>query len=489
VLHRNAALIIGLTVIVTSIADGAHAEPTLPTLGLGLKPSSLAKFIQVRVLEESTRASVARASVSLDTLGQWSGPTDGRAPRTFETNVLGRVLLQPIEAPAVNVLTIRKPGYLMITVVGKFLGEVTVYLRPSEATPEIEASGELTGWDRPPELDRVFGGIVFRPMQLTDLLRFELDNLISPLQDFIDVFGKRPIPSNIALPAQDVFLPAGGVRLNKPIYRTLAPADAGFRLVGAQLEGRVQGLISSVDILHGGVVSPTLVNQVEIKRMGLSRVLRAKGDLRENFEATTLLAPRYQITSSRPTFDSTILSVPVVDADGDWRFLFPTDAKALTPGRAVSLQTPANDEWKVRAVATIAISKDNRRFSAVIAMNPTRLLETGEYLTPDLVPDFSKVPESISMRSLPRGIAFAALSRSFRTPGRDVVLPNWWIFILPSAGEVRVPTGKLPAGTSIDRISLAKFEFSGDFDERRIDAETQLRLLARFAYATGRRTP
>jgi hypothetical protein len=62
----------------------------------------------------------------------------------------------------------------------------------------------------------------------------------------------------------------------------------------------------------------------------------------------------------------------------------------------------------------------------------------------------------------------------------------WTVFVLPAAGDARVPTDQLPPRLRVTKYSVSQFDFGSSFDERAIDGAGIMRRLERFTRATAR---
>jgi hypothetical protein len=443
--------------------------------------------VTVLVLDQSTGKPVADAQVTLaDSLERAGSPSQTGIDGTLSFSH-GLAISRSKTA-----LTVYKTGYTAISIVGFGAGvagdrgaEVTVLLKPLPAAsiaaaPTVLASGTITGWAGNPPRDAVTAGLVLRSLTAFDLLHFEAGSLISPIYDTINLFGTHDIPSNIVLPQQDVSLIIGSIHLNKPNYRLPVTRGRELHLVS------VQGTIGARDLMAaaqaGKDASLEILNKLKFSRVGVTGAMTPQKDFKQDMKLTSELKPTHKVTVSASPFKADILVAAAADMDGDRNVLVPTDIKlAASAGAAakpVSLNANAST-GKLRDVVTIAMGDKGSRLSGIVTENAGATVTTGAFLSIDALTDSTTLPATVSFKPVATGLA-AAVYESEGTP-------VWYVYSLPQAGSVTVPSKQIPngAGDKVSAYSVVNLDFGTGFKPGQIDGRTAMKGLLRFARANA----
>lgn len=444
------------------------------SLGFSISRGPADNELVVDVLDERDRSPVAAARVLVGESLQ--SPQQDSV--TAFTDAQGRARFAPLSG--LKAVTVERPGLLRFSVVGVAPGSrLTAYLRaPRDQASDILANGTLTGWqDRG---NRVKAGLVFRTLEAADLLEFNLSSLISTLEDTIDVFGKRRVPSNVVLPDQRVSIVIGSIRLNKPDFRLPMSPRQEVRLGGVQGDAAATDLIGK----HRGF---EILNKLRFRRLALApQSVDARSDFHQDLNADIALAPAHDVTVDRPPFASDVLIAHLCDLQGDRDALLPTDVKLGVsvdrPGevKSVKLSAPPAGLFASQLIASIAMADDGARLSGILSpvgSAPTSV-RPGEFLEAAAPSPEAPLPNAIPLQAPAKGIG--AVLFEPRPAG------GWLVYALPSAGSVNIPASALPPDWRLQSYSIVKLEFGRDFDEREINGFAVMNSLSRFARTRNR---
>jgi len=429
------------------------------------------------------------------TLG-FSTSEDGsqnQVPGQVRVVVRDDLTLQPINDARVSVeesrakiftITASKPGYATTTVVGVTSPMLQIFLKPiAPDAHEAIARGEMTRWN-PTDDSQVQAGFVFRSLTASDLLHFQSSSFISPLRDTIDVMGPQEIPSNVTIPDQEIPIFLGSIRVNKPIYRLPVPRAQESRLVGIQGEIPVSELIAVAT--GGGNMSFELLNKLQFTRVGIGKPTTPLNDFNQDIDPAYALTKQHQVITARSPFDADVLAVAVTDLQGDRSVLLPTDIKLASKSgetprpKGISLSSTRDPVGSSRLVLTVASADNGRRISGIVSDQAGKTVRTGEFLSVSALTDVPSLPAAVDLKAPSQGITVAVFNAG---------QPIWYVYTLPAAGSVRLPTDRLAQRDSIKRFSRVELEFSPGFNERQLDGQTALKTLTRFGTAVSRINP
>lgn len=444
----------GLTVLIAAMATeaGARAE------SIGFSVNDNTPTPSVLVLDDVTGAPINDASISLE---------------------------NPLSSN--SILTVTREGYASTTLIGAQGKNITIYLKPLlETQNDIEASGNVGGWRENPQSRPVYLGLVFKTSSIFDLLHFNTDSVVSPLKDTIDIWGDREIPSNLVLPEQNIPIFIGSAHVNKTNYRLPIVPRTESRLMVAHAEMSADDLIA---VGRGGL-SLDAVNKLTFTRIGLGTPVRPDSNFQQNIDAGIELTPKHQVTVSVPPFEADVLVAAVTDLDGDRYTLIPTDIRmALKAGskrpEPVYIKGTVTPFGKTQNVVSFAMAGKGKRLSGIVNPQAGPTVKPGGFLMADDLKDFTQLPFSIKLRKANQGISTAIFEAGVPVGKSKVrTFPIWYVYSLPSAGDVQISPQKLPFGKyqgKIESYSLSYLEFSQSFDEKNFDGQTVMQGLQRFA--------
>lgn len=496
--HRIRARSTKFFALAMALAFLAAATLLLPSaqagsLGFSIEngdPSSL----QVTVLDEQTLAPVVDAQIEVNSLGNASTSSGDW-----------------VAADTLKAVTVSKPGYVTMTIAGVRGGHLTVHLKRLEiSVAEVIASGTVGGWSMPAHVQspRESGdsgepgalakpialGLVIRSLSGLDLLDFTLQSVVSPLNDTINIWGDREIPSNLVLPPQSIPLLIGSAKVNKLNYRLPVPSGISSRL------GVIQGKMMSNDLIsigQSGELSLSSLNKFEFTRVGLAATVTPNSDFRQDVSADTALSPTHSVSVTAAPFAADVMVAAFTNLYSDRSVMVPTDLKtpisaSLSVGpladatTSVLLKSMAPLQGSTREIVGIALSPDNRKIAGVMVEQASAQLQLPTFLpTPELA-DSLRLPATIRLPAAKQGLSSALFEaprpKAGPTPPGSATYPVWMVMSLPEAGALSISTQTLGTNAaSIRSISLATMEFSPDFDETRIDGLTAIQGLRRFS--------
>jgi len=468
----------GLFIFVAVWAVTAQAQ----SIGFSISDTSsnaASDQVQVTVIDDVTQAPIAGAQVTIsDSIG-FGSVTD-----RMKADALGAVLFRGL-SPSPKTVTVSKSGYATLSVVGVQGSTMTAFLRPVIAQPQtVVSSGIINNWDgASDDSSTAHGGLVFRTMGALDLLNFQISNFISPLKDELDlggIAGKHNIPSNIAIPEQNVSYLFFNIDLNKPTFRLPIPASQQVGLTGIEIEANVSDLVS---IAQSKQFSYDILNKVKFLRVGVTHDFSTDRDVQINFDATTPLVQIHQVSISKePPFQADVIAVSLTDAAGDKSVLIPSDVKTILNSQnqdgpqTVSLSAPQGASPGSLAVATIAIAAKGTQISGVLVSSAGSTVQTGEFLNTEALTQGQAIPSSVQVTSPAQGVGAAIF---------ETDQPVWYVYTLPVAGAVSVPTGKIAASRKLTSYSVNQIEFS-NFDAGSVDGMTIMSKLQRFARSSAK---
>lgn len=466
------------------------------SLGFSLSGDSSSGEIAVSVQDDLTLEAIPDALVSVgDTFGIG---LNARDEWVTLTGSLGESRFKDLTGGA-KTITVYKEGYSAITLVGAQSSRVQIFLKPlATRTPEVIASGIVGGWPVGAPRDvgalgkPVHVGLAFRTLSAFDLLHFNIGTVVSPLKDVIDVWGERHIPSNVVMPRQRIPVFLGSVEVNKPNYRLPVPSGRESRML------TVQGVIDSgdlIDIGQSGTITPDAVNKFQFNRLGLSEVFNPSADFQLNLTGDRALAPAFNVTVNRPPFPADVLAVAYADLGGDRRSLVPTDVKTPVTqagfgahgirASAVSLRSTSAALGQSRGVVAVAVTRDAKRLSGIITEAASGNVSTGDYLPAENLPDVAALPASIRIQAPKLGLGVTVIESGVQIGNKIRTFPVWTVVALPAAGEVQVPTARMPVQQQAKTYSVNQLEFGADFNERAIDGQSIMTSLKRFSRAAA----
>jgi hypothetical protein len=223
-------------------------------------------------------------------------------------------------------ITVLKSGYTTASVFTKYgnVVEIALQAQPNERDFSF-LEGKILGF--PPGVgNRSLEVGLFLPAFRTEsLLSFDPQQMISSYKVEIDVFGKRQVPGNIVLPAQDKKYMFFTIHLEKPTFIMPLPHGMEASMVGAVGNvpmGDAVDLMKNQDFL--GVLNITTLTHVN-----WTAPVSVNGNMRFDITAQHALTQKSVISDFENVPQGLdALSVALFTPNGDGKDLVPMDVKS-----------------------------------------------------------------------------------------------------------------------------------------------------------------
>ncbi|MBC7420051.1 MAG: hypothetical protein H7328_04920 [Bdellovibrio sp.] len=240
----------------------------------------------------------------------------------------------PAEWTAPDHVTVDATGYVRITLLNQQPGDLIIRLSPKHLATKPEIRGEVTQLPVVNSDKLIDFGLVMPALNRSDLLNFDINQVLSPYSDVLTVAGQESrVPTNISLPTQKesyIF----SVTISKPVYSmqvaTFGPKRffaARGQFVFKDVIGEIRAgkpfyeLINYFSILGGSIRDTTIVNPVTNLNIPANEL-----DFKNSFTVTT---PNIQS-------DELLLVLAASQVAGS---LIPTDIKKTTGGQTLVLSS------------------------------------------------------------------------------------------------------------------------------------------------------
>jgi len=364
-------------------------------------------------------------------------------------------------------VTISAPGFLRATYLMQTAhGQVFVLHRlPTQKTYEV--TGQTPGIEVEEGNENADFSVVLPALNRQDLLHFDLDMVLSPQNDILNILGKKvKVPSNVTFPRQQHHY-YFSVTLDKPIYRTYFSHPGQEKLVA--LHGQFP-FEKVVDEIRDGAKFYDLINDFSILKAGMKDV------------QVTLPSQHVDIDVNRFHFSQTrslrsghvgpgeaLLGLAVADIDGN---LLPTDVKYLTIGGVDSLHILPDSKMQIVSVLKRKTEMEGTgadRLSAVILpfsdqVQPEHLplMENPRVMSPTLVQiqnvaptkDVLPIATYALLSTVSSGVMYFSVVDEKK---RAVLSPIWEVYGPGWSQTVEIPAwpGESPIGGRKMRWSVA----------------------------------
>lgn len=267
------------------------------------------------------------------------------------TNSAGEITI-PEQWTAPEMITIDAPGYLRATYF-----ETKPVARKFKLTKKFLAVSELRGKTSGHPVrnkDNIIDfSFVMSAMTRQDLLNFQIQKVISPLNDTIKAVGQEiSIPSNVSLPKQTEKKFFFDVNLEKPQYRLQFPKTGVHRVFIARgrfpFNSVVDGFLEKKDIIE-------MINFFSINGGSLRDVDILPGVTNLDVEVNDLT---FQVKKAfkAPVLKDNQVMIALAATDNNG-YLIPTDFKRVTSQQSVNLST-----WQEFPVYLAQVLKNQYEF-------------------------------------------------------------------------------------------------------------------------------
>lgn len=419
------------------------------------------------------------ASVPFETLG-FSFVGD-RAATALQVDVVDELSGLPILDADVQMsgidqrwVRVRKEGYGELIIGQVPPGRLTVYVKPTGVLGNSEVvEGEPSGY-LPFRRGDVEAGLVIRALGVSDLVALNVQSLISPLKDSVNILGARQLPSNLAFPSQRVnFL----VSINKPTFRMPMSAVRQSRLSVVHASGGLMTLAG----LPSDPGAHDYVNLLTPRKVGWSAPFLPNSRSRVSPAMSVELPQTQTLTVAGYPFEGHYYGMNLIDLESNRQSMVATDVKAVPISSdaqtTIQLKTPATAPAGSTLVPiAAAISNGGNRISAAIATLGSS--QPVQFLSP---PDLAPGPLPASYAVAPADHAYTVLTA--HEASQPVGNRSVQVVVFPSSNGAIVPLADLSRGIQAVRWTLSQLEFDSAHRMDQVSAETLPQLLKRFTFS------
>lgn len=234
-------------------------------------------------------------------------------------------------------ITADAPGYVRQTLLNQKPGLVTFKLNPAYLNSQATITGQVTQLPVVDKDKQIDFGLVMSAMTRADLLNFDLNSVISPINDIMKVASYTiPVPSNVSLPKQKESYIIG-LTIEKPTYRFFTPTLGTRRLFAAA--GRFP-FKTVVDELRGGKPFYEVINYFDLQGGGIRDITSTSAITNLDIPGNELsfTAP---VTIASPTLnaDEVFVALTASEVSG---YMIPTGLKKMDSNTSANLKTLDN---------------------------------------------------------------------------------------------------------------------------------------------------
>ena len=234
-------------------------------------------------------------------------------------------------------VTADAPGFVRQTLLTQQPGHIIIKLNPAQTSTKLTITGQVT---QLPIVDRdknIDFGLVMAAMTRTDILNFDLNSVISPINDVMKVAGNTiPVPTNVSLPKQKESYIIG-INIEKPEYRYFSQTSGTRRLFAAA--GRFP-FKTVVDELRTGKPFYDVINYFDLRGGGIR-------DVTSTSQTTTMDIPGNEleftksvsIASPNLNADEIFVALTASEVSG---FLIPTGIRKMAANTTTTLNVLDN---------------------------------------------------------------------------------------------------------------------------------------------------
>ncbi len=245
-------------------------------------------------------------------------------------------------------------GYVRQTLLNQQPGQLILKLSPAYLATPATIGGQVT---QLPVVDKdkfIDFGLVMSAMTRSDLLNFDLSNVISPISDIMKVASYTvPVPTNVSLPKQKESYIIG-ITIEKPEYRFFTPTMGTRRLFAAA--GRFP-FKTVVDELRAGKPFYDVINYFELHGGGIRDVTVSNPTVNMDIPANELnFTQPISIASPNMNADEVFIALSASEVSG---YLIPTGLQKMTANTTTSLNALDN-----KPIFTVNVLKKQNEFMA-----------------------------------------------------------------------------------------------------------------------------
>ncbi len=264
----------------------------------------------------------------------------------YITNAAAWTTVEHVTADAV--------GYVRQTLLSQQPGQLILKLSPAYLAAQATISGQVT---QLPVVDKdkfIDFGLVMAAMTRSDLLNFDLSNVISPINDVMKVASYTlPVPTNVSLPKQKESYIIS-LTIEKPEYRFFTPTTGTRRLFAAA--GRFP-FKTVVDELRAGKPFYDVINYFDLRGGGIR-------DVTVSNQTATMDIPGNELNFTQPVSiaspnlnaDEVFVALTASEVSG---YLIPTGLKKMAANTTANLNVLDN-----KPAFTVNVIKKQNEFMA-----------------------------------------------------------------------------------------------------------------------------
>lgn len=267
------------------------------------------------------------------------------ANNLMETDRQGQVMAPP-EWNGPLAITVDHSGYLRMTYLAVSPQSLTFKLRPFEKQERIELSGITTDFGPLKKNNVADFGLVIASLTKKDLFTFNINKLISPEMDVMEIAGvQSSVPSNFTFPRQreSYVIP---VTLDKERYR-LYFNEPGSKKIYA-LHGKFP-FKEVVDKITSKVPFPNLVNYFEFTSGSMKEIMLT-GPTSIDLPVNELqFSSQDHVTPPQVDADKVLLTISLFENNG---YLYPTDLQKVESPNTFALKGLQNSNRFLMSMVT-----------------------------------------------------------------------------------------------------------------------------------------
>ncbi len=184
-------------------------------------------------------------------------------------------------------------------------------------------------------------GLVIPAIKRTELIYLDLESILSPETDLIDVpFYDFEVPSNVTFPKQkeSYFVT---ITLNKPNYRFYVKQPGSYKMVATHGKFPLKKVIKDLKAKKSMF---EIINHFKFIQSGSKNVTLANNISEQNIHVNQNRFSSH-LTIKAPRFNSSLAMISIALRE-DSGLLSPTDLKNLKPGQTMRLTTTSTNESK-----------------------------------------------------------------------------------------------------------------------------------------------
>ena len=255
-------------------------------------------------------------------------------------------------------ISIEAAGYIRASFLQLAPGNYKFTLNPQMNAQLQEVKGLVSGFGNLTKDDKVDFGLVMPQLAKKDLIRFDLNNIISPSFDTLNVSGYTfNLPSNISLPKQSERYSIINVTLDKPTYRIQLPNQGEYNFVAAHGSFPFKKVIGQ---LRDGKSIFDVINDLSFSQAGVKKV-NVIGPNTSLDMSVNQIPFNTKVTAKAPslTGDKKFIAVSMYKNINEF---FPTDVKKLTTNETKDLIATGttNEQFTLGVVCTEKVHNNNQ---------------------------------------------------------------------------------------------------------------------------------